>query len=449
MKLKKLTSLLLAGALTLSLAACGATKGADGSAASSPAASSTSSATAATKTASGLPALTADEIHIGAVFNTELGTEGFSYALGQGFKALEDAGYKVDYAFNIPESAECETAIENLINQGCNVIYATSYGYGEYVANVAAKYPNVYFNHYSGSNNANNLATFFPKNFQSEYLCGIIAGMRTKSNQIGYLCSYPIPECVRMVDAFTLGAKSVNPDVTVNVKWTGSWFDPATETATATELVNSGSDVVIAYLDSLNAAIAAADLGAYSFGYATSGYDTIPNSYLTSPACDWKSFFLKDVQSIIDGTWTGMVDEMWLTSLIHKGWRLDPTVVPSQDILRMATRWGARALLDDKLYGTLEAGKKADLIVIDPQGPSMMPVNDKIAALVTAMHSANITCTMCDGKWLMKDRKILSLDEELILKEGAARAAAIYKRAGIELPDRFPVVRVKKEETLF
>lgn len=144
-----------------------------------------------------------------------------------------------------------------------------------------------------------------------------------------------------------------------------------------------------------------------------------------------------------------MVDEMWLTSLIHKGWRLDPTVVPSQDVLRMATRMGARALLDDKVYGTLEPGKKADLIVIDPKGPSMMPVNDKIAALVTSMHSANIICTMCDGQWLMKDRKILTLDEDAILKEGAARASAIYKRAGIELPDRFPVIKVNDENTLF
>lgn len=137
-----------------------------------------------------------------------------------------------------------------------------------------------------------------------------------------------------------------------------------------------------------------------------------------------------------------MVDEMWLTSLIHKGWRLDPTVVPAQDILRMATRWGARALLDDHLYGSLEAGKKADLIVIDPHGPSMMPVNDKIAALVTAMHSSNIQSTMCDGKWLMRDRKILTLDEEAILKEACARGAVIYDRAGIVLPDRFPVVKV-------
>lgn len=137
-----------------------------------------------------------------------------------------------------------------------------------------------------------------------------------------------------------------------------------------------------------------------------------------------------------------MVDEMWLTSLIHKGWRLDPTVVPSQDILRMATINGARALLDDKVYGSLEVGKKADLIVIDPYGPSMMPVNDKIAGLVTAMHSNNIQSTMCDGKWLMRDRKILTLDEDAILKEACAHAEAIYKRGNIKLPYRFPVEKI-------
>jgi 5-methylthioadenosine/S-adenosylhomocysteine deaminase len=135
-----------------------------------------------------------------------------------------------------------------------------------------------------------------------------------------------------------------------------------------------------------------------------------------------------------------IVDEMWLTSLIHKGWRLDSTVVPSEDVLRMATINGAKALLDEELYGSLEVGKKADLIVINPHGPSMMPVNDRIACLVTAMHSSNVESTMCDGKWLMRERQILSLDEEAILKEAQSRAEAIYARAGIVLPDRFPVV---------
>jgi 5-methylthioadenosine/S-adenosylhomocysteine deaminase len=120
----------------------------------------------------------------------------------------------------------------------------------------------------------------------------------------------------------------------------------------------------------------------------------------------------------------------------------DPQLTQLFGILRMATRWGARALLDDKIYGSLEVGKKADLIVIDPKGPSMMPVNDKIASLVTAMHSNNVQSTMCNGKWLMRDRVILTLDEEAILKEACARGAAIYDRAGIKLPDRFPVVKV-------
>lgn len=135
-----------------------------------------------------------------------------------------------------------------------------------------------------------------------------------------------------------------------------------------------------------------------------------------------------------------IVDEMWLTSLIHKGWQLDSTVVPSEDILGMVTKNGARALLDDQVYGSLEAGKKADLIVINPQGPSMMPVNDKIASLVTAMRSTNIESSMCNGKWLMRERRILTLDETAIIKEAQERSEAIYKRAGIELPDRFPVI---------
>ncbi len=316
--MKKFLACLLAVVMIASLVACSSssssstteTQAADTATETEAAADEDAATDESAETASGLPLLTKEEIHIGAVFNTELGTEGFSYALGLGFQALEDAGYEVTYAFSIAETSECETAIENLISQGCNVIYATSYGYGEYVAAVAERYPEIYFNHYSGSTNADNLATFFPKNFQSEYLCGIIAGMRTETNEIGYLCSYAIPECIRMVNAFTLGAQSVNPDVTVNVKWTGSWLDPATETATATELVNSGCDVIIAYLDSLNAAIAAASAGAWSFGYATSGYETIPESYLTSPACDWETFFLNDVQRIIDGTWTGT--NQWL-----------------------------------------------------------------------------------------------------------------------------------------
>ena len=135
-----------------------------------------------------------------------------------------------------------------------------------------------------------------------------------------------------------------------------------------------------------------------------------------------------------------MVDEMYLTSLIHKGWRLEPDVVKAQEIIRMATINGAKALMDEDLYGSLEVGKKADLIVINPDSVGMLPCHDAVANVVTSMHSSNVESTMCDGKWLMKDRIVLSMNEEEVLEAAKEHAAAIRSRAGIVLPDRFPVI---------
>ena len=134
-----------------------------------------------------------------------------------------------------------------------------------------------------------------------------------------------------------------------------------------------------------------------------------------------------------------MVDEMWLTSLIHKGWRLEPDVVKAQEVLTMATMNGAKAILEENNLGSLTPGKKADLIVIDPRSAGMLPLHDPIANLVSAMHSENIEATMCDGKWLMRDRHLLTIDEEALYAEAQQRADAIRRRAGIELPSRFPL----------
>ena len=318
---KKIMGLLLAASMAVSLAACGNASdsgNASGSAAETDAAdgekdgeASDDSAVDGSVDADGNPsggapaALAKEDIHIGAVFNSTQQEEGFTYCFEQGFKALEAEGYEVDYAWDIAESEECETAIESLIAQGCNVIYGLSYGFGEYMADVAEKYPDVYFNHYSGSITGDNMATFFPKIYQSEYLCGIVAGLRTETDEIGFLGSYAIPEVIRMINAFTLGAKSVNPNAEVQVKWTGSWFDPATETAATTELVHSGCDTIIAYLDSMSALVTADELGAWCFGYGTSSIESLPDSFLTNLAFDWGPFLLENVQSIIDGTWTG------------------------------------------------------------------------------------------------------------------------------------------------
>jgi 5-methylthioadenosine/S-adenosylhomocysteine deaminase len=135
-----------------------------------------------------------------------------------------------------------------------------------------------------------------------------------------------------------------------------------------------------------------------------------------------------------------LIDEMWLTSLIHKGRLLDPTVLPAERVLRMVTRDAARALLWEAEIGSLEAGKRADLIVIDPQSAAMLPLHDPVANMVSSMHAHNVESVMCDGRWLMREGRVLVVDEAPILAEARARARAVVARAGIELPDRFEVI---------
>ena len=135
-----------------------------------------------------------------------------------------------------------------------------------------------------------------------------------------------------------------------------------------------------------------------------------------------------------------LVDEMWLTSLIHKGRLLDPTAVPAQDVLAMATCNGARALLWEDELGSLEPGKKADLVVINPSTATMLPLHDPIANMVTSMRTENIESVMVDGKWLMWDHEILTVNEAEIIQEAKVRAAEIARRARIQLPDRFHVM---------
>lgn len=135
-----------------------------------------------------------------------------------------------------------------------------------------------------------------------------------------------------------------------------------------------------------------------------------------------------------------MIDEIWLTSLIHKGRTLDPTVMNAQTVLSMATELAAKSLLWDAQIGSLEAGKKADLIVVNPNTPNMLPIHDPVANLVSGMNSLNIESTMVDGKWLMRDKQILTVDEADILERAKKHAAEITKRGGISLPDRFNVI---------
>lgn len=258
-----------------------------------------------------LPQLTKETMKVGFIYESSIGDEGYTYMHNLGRLALEDMGIKTMYIENVPESSDCEKAANDLIDQGCNVIYGISFGFGEYLANVAAERKDVYFGHATGYLTSDNMNTFMGRIYEPHYLAGIAAGLRTETNKIGFVTTFPIPECVRMINAYMLGVRSVNPEATVEVKWTSSWVDPAAEKAASVELLNTGCDVIAGYSSTLNPQMAAAEQGKWSTGISTPGYHIIPNSYLTAPLMHYSEFYKEDVQRILDGKWTGN-NQYWL-----------------------------------------------------------------------------------------------------------------------------------------
>lgn len=236
-------------------------------------------------------------LHIGTI------DEGYSKAHDKGRLAIEAMGIKTLYKENVPENAECEKAIRDLIDEGCNVIFSTSFNYMQYTANVAKEFPNVIFEHCSGSMLSENMGTYFGRMIEGRYLAGIVAGMKTETNKIGYVAAMPIPEVIRGINAFTLGVQSVNPEATVEVIWTNTWLDPAKEKQAALEVLGKGCDVIAQHQDTASAQIAAGEKGAFCIGYNTPTPDAAPKAYLTAPIFNWDKFYTSCVQSIIDGTW--------------------------------------------------------------------------------------------------------------------------------------------------
>jgi basic membrane protein A len=253
---------------------------------------------------SGLKPIAAKDLKIGFVYVGTVGDMGYNFAHDQGRKALEEQlGVKTVFVENVPENSDCEKTIRDLVDQGCNVIYATSFGFGEWALKVAKDHPEVYFGHATGSETAENLSTYMGKVEEPRYLSGIAAGMKTQSKKIGYVAAMPIPEVIRGINAFTLGVKSVSPDTTVEVIWTNTWFDPALEKQAALELINKGCDVIAQHCDSTAPQLAAQEKGVFAVGYNSASYDAAPQAYLTAPLFNWSTFYLNDVKSIIDGTW--------------------------------------------------------------------------------------------------------------------------------------------------
>ncbi len=246
----------------------------------------------------------AKEMKVGFVYVSPIGDAGYSYAHDVGRQAVEAMdGVTTSYVESVSEGADSERVILNMARKGFDVIFATSFGYMDPMLKVAKQFPKIAFLHCSGFKMADNMSNYFGRIYQARYLSGIVAGSMTKSNVIGYAAAFPIPEVIRGINAFTLGAQSVNPNVTVRVVWTKTWYDPATEKEAAKSLLDVGADVIAQHQDSPGPQEAAQEKGVYSIGYNSDMSAFAPKSHMTAPVWNWGPYYTKVVEQVKKGTW--------------------------------------------------------------------------------------------------------------------------------------------------
>jgi basic membrane protein A len=196
-----------------------------------------------------------------------------------------------------------------MARKGFDLIFATSYGYMDSMLKVAGEFPDTVFMHCSGFKTAENMGNYFGRMYQARYLSGMVAGAMTQSGTLGYVAAFPIPEVIRGINAFTLGVRSVNPEATVRVVWTKTWYDPATEKEAAKSLLDVGADVIAQHQDSPSPQEAAQERGAYSVGYNSDMSSFAPKAHLTAPIWNWGPFYVETVNKVRAGTWKS--DAWW------------------------------------------------------------------------------------------------------------------------------------------
>jgi len=240
------------------------------------------------------------------VYVGPVGDAGWTFAHDQGRKALEaEYGDKIATTFveKVPEGADAERVIRDLAAQGNKIIFATSFGFMEPMLKVAAEFPDVKFEHATGYKTAPNMRIYDAKFYEDAYLAGVLAGKMTKSNTLGFVASFPIPEVLRNINAFTLGAQSVNPKVKTRVVWVNTWFDPPKESDAAQSLINGGADVLLQNTDSTAVLQTAEKNGKYAFGWDSDMSAVAPKAHLASCVVDWSHYYKKAVKDVMDGTW--------------------------------------------------------------------------------------------------------------------------------------------------
>ncbi len=244
------------------------------------------------------------ETKVGFVYVGPIGDHGWSYQHDQGRLALEkELDVKTTYVESVPEGADAERVIRQLAADGNEVIFTTSFGYMNPTLKVAKKFPKIKFEHATGYKRSANVSTYSGRFYEGRAILGTIAGKMTKSNIIGYVASFPIPEVIRGIDAMTIAARKVNPDVTVKVVWVNSWFDPGKEGDAAKALIDQGADIITQHTDSPAPLQVAEKRGVYGFGQASDMKAFAPKAQLTAIIDDWAPYYIDRVKAAMDGSW--------------------------------------------------------------------------------------------------------------------------------------------------
>ncbi len=251
-------------------------------------------------------AVQAEDLKIGFVYVSPIGDAGWTYQHDLARKALEAKyGSKIKTTFveSVAEGADAERVIRKLAQDGNQLIFTTSFGYMNPTVKVAKQFPKTHFEHATGYKRAKNVSTYLARFYEGRYLTGIVAGKATKSNKIGYVAAFPIPEVVRGINAFTIGARSVNPNVEVNVVWTSSWYDPGKEREAAETLMSQGADVLAQHTDSTAVVQAAEDKGKFAVGYHSDMSKYGPKAHLTASTHIWTPYYMSVVDAQMNGKW--------------------------------------------------------------------------------------------------------------------------------------------------
>ncbi len=252
-------------------------------------------------------AVAQDKTKVGFIYVGPIGDGGWTFEHDKGRQAVEaHFGDKVEtiYRESVPEGADAERAITEMALQGADLIFTTSFGFMEPTLAVAAKFPDVKFEHATGYKTAPNVATYSARFYEGRAVQGHIAGRMTKSNIIGYIASFPIPEVIRGINSAYIHAKKVNPDVEFKIIWAYTWFDPAKEADAATALIEQGADVILQHTDSTAPQAAAEKAGGViTFGQASDMSEYAPLPRVSSIIDNWAPYYIARTQAVIDGSW--------------------------------------------------------------------------------------------------------------------------------------------------